>query len=272
VRAYRFILFILLLSAFGLFGVSATAGSILYAAIAGSSNFFGTIDTTTGVFTETTTQTPKLFGMGFNGNGTLYGTDSANSAGVYQITPQTGGLTPLGTVPDATVGSTVGSDGLIYSIGGGTSANFFTINPVTLAVHIINANLGFQTDGLAVFSGGVFYTDINSTNASDVLEAVDPVTGVAMPVGTGLGIPIFSGVNVNGVIYAAGTDGNLYTIDTAAGVATLDVAITGVSGNVDALAFNSTPEPSTGMLAGLGFVLAGTAAAIRSRRRLPRRS
>jgi hypothetical protein len=257
--------FILLLSAFGLFGALANAGSI-YAAIVGSSNFFGTIDTTTGVFTQITTQTPAIFGMGFTGNGTLYGTDDANPAGVYQITPASGALNSLGTVPDTTEGGTVGSDGLIYSVGSGANANFFTINPVTLVVNVINANLGFQSDGLAVFLGGVYYTDINSAG-NDQLEAVNPVTGIATPVGTGLGVSIFSGVNVNGVIYGAGSDGNLYTIDTTTGIATLDVAITGVTGSVDALAFNSIPEPSTGMLAGLGFVLAGAAVGIRSRRR-----
>jgi hypothetical protein len=263
---------ILLLSAFVLFGVSANAGSI-FAAIAGSSNFFGTIDTTTGVFSNIATQPATVFGMGFNGNGTLYGTDDASpSAGVYQIDPGTGALNPLGTVPDTTEGGTVGSDGLIYSVGAGGNANFFTIDPVTLVVHIINDNLGFQSDGLAVFLDGIFYTDILSSDGNDQLEAVDPVTGIATPVGTGLGVFIFSGVNVNGVIYAAGGDGNLYTINTATGIATLDVAITGVIGNVDALAFNSIPEPSTGMLASLGFVLAGAAVAIRSRRRRARRS
>jgi hypothetical protein len=133
---------------------------------------------------------------------------------------------------------------------------------------MINFHLGFASDGLAVFANGTFYTDAN-VSGIDILEAVDPGTGIATAVGSGLeglGVGIFSGANADGTIYAGGNAGKLYTIDLSTGVATLDVAITGGSGDVDALAFE-TPEPSTAMLASLGIALAGLVSAIRRSRR-----
>jgi hypothetical protein len=213
-----------------------------------SGNLFGTLNTVTGLFTEIGVQGPNLFGMGFAPNGTLYGTDSAIPANVYTIDPATGSLATIGTSTLSIEGSTAGSDGLIYAVSGSfTNAEFFTINPSTLAQHVINPALGFGTDGLAVFSGTTFYTDkINGAGTNDdLLEAINSITGVATPIGTGLGTEIFSGVDVDGVVYGAGADGNLYTINLTTGVATLDVHISGVAGAVDALAFRPVPEPSS---------------------------
>jgi hypothetical protein len=258
----------LLLLCTGLFATSVS-GEMLYAVLAGSPNSFGTVNTTTGVFTLIGAQTTNLFGMGFAPNGTLYATDDAliPGAGVWEVDPFSGGLTSLGSVSDSTDGSTVGSDGLIYAVDQNpTSAEFYTIDPNTLAVNMINSSLGFESDGLAVFANGTFYTDAVN-GESDILEAVDPSTGIATPVGSGLGVELFSGVNVNGTIYGAGGNGNLYTIDLNTGVATMDVAITGGSGDVDALAFSSAPEPSTAALAGCGIALAGLVSMIRRSRR-----
>jgi len=257
---------ILLLLCTGLFGMS-TSGATLYAVLAGSPNIFGTVDTITGVFDPIGPETHTLFGMGFAPNGTLYGTDDSNPAEVYQVDPFSGIPTDLGHSSDSAIGSTVGSDGLLYAVDqNGPGAAFYTIDPNTLAVHVINPDLGFISDGLAVFANGIFYTDA-LIGGTDVLEAVDPGTGHATAIGSGFDVGIFAGANVDGTIYAGSNTGYLYTIDTATGAAAQAFKITGGSGDVDALAFNSAPEPSTSVLASLGIALAGLVSAIRRSRR-----
>jgi hypothetical protein len=243
----------------GLF-VTSASGDTLYANLSDS---FGTLDPTTGVFTPLGTS-PSIFGMGFAPDGTLYATDSATPAGVYQVDPLSGNLTSLGSlISDSATGSTVGSDGLIYAVSADPNAIFFTIDPTTLAENVINSGFAFSSDGLAVFANGTFYTDAIG-GGNDVLEAVDPVTGVATQIGTGMGVQIFAGANVNGTIYGGAADGNLYSIEPSTGLATFDATITGSSGDVFALA--SVPEPSTAMLAGAGIALIGLVFTVRRRR------
>lgn len=237
-----------------LFGglIAATASADTLYAVFGyaRTNTYGTLDTVTGDFTPISSQGPQLFGMGFAPNGNLYGTDNVVPAGVYQIDPLTGALTNLGSSTDSVVGSTVGSDGLIYAASQASNADFFTIDPNTLATNIISS-LGFTSNGLAVFANGFFYTDNLNT---DTLERVDPITGIATVIGTGLGVQIISAVNANGTIYGGSFDGNLYTIDLSTGVATLDVAINGANGGLlNALAFTAVPEPSTFLLGGIAL-------------------
>ncbi len=252
---------VFLLLCAGLFAVSAP-GATLYAVLAGSPNIFGTVDTGTGAFNPIGPQTPTLFGMGFAPNGTLYGTDGLPDAEVYQVDRFSGNAVPLGQTSDSTIGSTVGSDGLIYAVNAQSNAAFYTIDPTTRAVNPIS-HLGFASDGLAVFDNGTFYTDAN-IGGIDFLVAVDPGTGSATQIpGSGLGVAIFDGANVDGTIYAGGSTG-LYTIDPTTGVATSVATFTG--GGVNALAFNSAPEPSTAVLAGLGIALVGLVFAIRRSR------
>jgi PEP-CTERM motif len=237
-----------------LMAVTASADSVYAVFDNGGANSYGSLDTATGVFTPIGAQTPNLFGMGFATNGNMYGTDSQNpNAGVYQIDPLTGNLTSLGASTNSTVGSTVGNNGLIYAVSNDSNAIFYTIDPGTLNTNIINT-LGFQSDGLALFANGLFYTDVLGAGM-DSLVSVDPSTGIATVIGTGMGVQIYTGTNVNGTIYGGNNLGNLYTIDLTTGVATLVTAITGAGGNLDALAFNNNavPEPSTLLLGGIAL-------------------
>ncbi|HEV1285361.1 MAG TPA: hypothetical protein VNU44_08625 [Bryobacteraceae bacterium] len=241
-----------LLSCTVLIAATASAATVYAVFDDAGTNTYGTLDMGTGVFSPIATQTPNLYGMGFAPNGNLYGTDSATNAGVYQVDPLTGNLTNLGTSTNSVIGSTVGSDGLIYAVSQDSNGIFYTINPTTVATNVINT-FGFQSDGLSVFADGIFYTDLMGPT-DDTLEAVDPITGVATAVGTGLGVQIFAGVDVNGTIYGGDGAGNLYTINLSSGVATLVAAVTGATGGLDALAFQPVPEPPTASLAGIAFV------------------
>ncbi len=263
----------LLLACSGLPAISVS-GATLYA-VSFSDNDFGTLDSTTGIFSPIALgQTPSLDGMGFTSGGAMYATDTAN--GVYQVDPETGGLTTLSSsIAYSATGSTVGPDGLIYAVDGSTSAVFYSINPISLVVKVISAGLGFSSgsDGLAVFASGpctggiCFYTDTYGGAGGDTLEAVDPVTGGVSAIGGfGAGINIYAGADANGTVYGVGPDSNLYTLNTTTGVATAAVTITGDNPPWFALAFE-TPEPSTEMLVGLGLGLAGLASAVRRWRR-----
>jgi len=239
-------------------------GSTLY--LTGSSKEFGTLDTTTGVFTPiNTVQTSLIFGMGFTSGGTLYGTGSNIPATVYQINQANGNLTSVGTAGSSATGSTVRSaNGLIYTVSQDSNSKFYSFDPTTLTSTPISAGLGFQSDGLAVFDSGQFYTDRFVSSGHDALERVDPSTGIATAVGTGLGFSIYAGALSGTTLYAVGPGGGtpaLYTIDTTTGVATKVSNITGMARGAApySLAFDngpantSTPEPSTVSLAALSL-------------------
>ncbi len=248
-------------------------GSTLY--LTDSSREFGTLDTTTGVFTVISTQGVLLFGMGFSSGGTLYGTGSNSPATVYQVNTTTGFPTSIGMAGSSATGSTVlATDGLIYAVSQDSSARFYSFDPATLTSSTISSGLGFESDGLAVFDTGQFYTDRFNASNSDTLERVNPSTGIATAVGTGLGFNIYAGALAGTTLYGVGPGGGtpaLYTIDITTGVATKVSNITGMASGAApySLAFDngpantSTPEPSTVSLAALSLV----AGVVLSRRR-----
>jgi hypothetical protein len=253
-----------LLSAACLLAASAHSATILAVTTRDATNQYGSLETRTGVFTFSTTQWETLFGISFAPNGDMFGTSSTTpSAGVYRITQGTGSLALLGFVSDSTAGSTIGSDGLVIAESQVASATFLTIEPSILAVTVVNSGLDLASDGLAFFANGFFYTD-GLSGANDTLESVNPVIGVAMLVGTGLGTDLYCAANINGIIYAAGGGGNLYTISASTRLPTLIHPITSDQiGRVDSLSLQATPEPTAGVFGGLGFVLAGAVSAIR---------
>ena len=252
-------------------------GSTLY--LTDSSKEFGTLDTTTGVFTPITTlQTSLLYGMGFTSGGTLYGTGSNSPATVYQINEANGALTSVGTASSSAGGSTVlTTDGLIYAVSQSSNSSFYSFDPTLLTSTTISAGLGFQSDGLAVFDGGQFYTDRFVSSGHDTLERIDPSTGIPTAVGTGLGFNIYAGALAGTTLYGVGPGGGtpaLYTIDTTTGVATKVSNITGMALGAApySLAFDngpansSVPEPSTVSLAALSLVAGLVLSRRRSRR------
>ena len=234
-----------------------------------SSKEFGTLDTATGVFTPINTlQTSLLFGMGFTSAGTLYGTVSnppTALATVYQINQANGDLTSIATASSSATGSTVRStDGLIYAVSEALNSSFYSFDPTSLISTTISAGLGFESDGLAVFDGGQFYTDRFVSAGHATLERIDPSTGIATAVGTGLGFEIYAGALAGTTLYGVGPGGGtpaLYTIDITTGVATKVSNITGMARGAApySLAFDngpantSTPEPSTVSLAALSL-------------------
>lgn len=231
-----------------------------------SNSEFGTLDLTTAVFTKIADQSDVVFGMGFTPDGTLY---APTGNVVYRVNPSTGNLTKLGTVGPSATGSTTGSDGLIYAISFGPSSAFYTINPAGLATHTINGATGFDSDGLAAFHGGQFYSSaITGDTTPDVLERIDPVSGLVTQIGTSLGFQALAGGDVNGILYGVGEDGasgapGLYTIDTSSGVGTLVGTITGMAANSTPWSFaaplSGVPEPASGVLALVGLLAAACA-------------
>lgn len=160
----------------------------------------------------------------------------------------------LGTYTPGALGSTVGPNGFIYAVTFDlANSAFFAINPADVTTHIINSSLGFPSDGLAVFGSGQFYTG-TANFPNDVLERIDPSTGKATAVGTGMGgFTAYAGATFGTTLYAVGLDssGNsaLFTIDTKTDAGSLVSEITGLAPDAYpfSLAYNnsSVPEPGT---------------------------
>lgn len=214
-------------------GLSAFATSAYMTDSAGQ---FGELNLTTGAFTPIGTQPVQISGMGFAPNGTMYASGfTLNSEnGLFQVNPTTGGLTLLGTFTPGALGSTVGPNGLIYAVTFDlANSAFFTINPANVTTHIINSSLGFPSDGLAAFDNGQFYTG-TANFPNDVLERIDPSTGKATAVGTGMGgFTAYAGATVGTTMYAVGLDslGNsaLFTLNTNTGVGSFVSQVTGLA-------------------------------------------
>lgn len=241
-------------SILAIFGLATPAWSGTIYAV-DSNHAFGTMDTSTGVFSTIATQSQSLFSMGFAPNGTLYGIDSSTHPHLYTIDPGTGALTDQGATGLGTgvLAGTVGPDGLYYGIT--FTRSLFSMDPVTLQSHVIAAGF-IPTFGALAFANGQLYNW--ATSLSNQLELVDRVTGSETPIGS----PEPGGNTVaaawDGTTLWAETDTNkLYSVDPATGVATFQANVTGTNFTIEAFATplpqaaNAAPEPGTAWLLGI---------------------
>jgi hypothetical protein len=158
------------------------------------------------------------------------------------------------------------------------SGQLYTYNPATKSTVMIGSGIGFKINGLTAFApNGTFFTDRQDPDPNgwnDVLAQVNLSTGVATPIGTGMGVPIFAGVFVNGTLYGFGpgpgplfNTPSIYTINTTTGAATFAGGITGLApgDSVSAAGIQQAtaiPEPSTLACALIG-ALSACAAGVR---------
>lgn len=262
------------------FAVAFTAllpvsGASTYA-VDGSNNF-GSLDPTSGVFSLVggTGASAQIFGMGFDGFGAgapLYAIDT--NGVVYTINTSTGVATQQFTTGLSVLGATVDPNGIMDVVVANATLTNSWLATVDLASQTItqqfNSNqFGFESDGVAVLDNGVLYTDSSGGGilGADVLYSVDLTTGTATKVGagnTGFGhTSIFTGVDVNGTVYAGGESdtiasepsGEIYSLNLATGLATPVTASTDINGWFAFAEVESTPEPSAAVLAGLGLLI-----------------
>lgn len=239
----------------------ARAGDItVFATASGTSNsIFGTLDLTTGQFTEIASLSEHLQSLTGGPNGLLYGSDQ-NTGELYQITT-TGVATQFGSVQMQGVLEGLAYDGLatgFYGVHSVYGVDYFVqiasdgnkiITPFNLPTQ------EYASGSLAYAPNGSLY--LNSvTGGTARLYQVDIAGQVINQVGAGLGSNALAIGTANGQLYgvdtiqAAGGNSsiNIYTVDTATGVATATgVHVTGLSSGytIDTIAALSVPEPGT---------------------------
>ncbi len=247
---------------FVLFSVASVQATIYVTADNGTTNLFGTLDITTGQFTEINTTSPLFYAMTTGPGGQIYGAD-ANSGGLFTISPS-GVTTPFGTVtaPDVFQGlaysaastnffaDNVGMTSVdLYSIAGnGNSSSSFTPGTLSPIPGIFpTGNLAFGPDGKLYYN---FSADQgNATNSQ--LYTVDTSTGALTAVGTGLGTTILTmfsdGKNLYGIDTFDTSGLGIFSINTTNGVATQISIVTGLPSSNDYFLDTATfSAPDTG--------------------------
>ncbi len=251
------------LVAFVLFSAASAQATIYVTADNGTGpNLFGSLDITTGQFTQINTTSPLFFAMTTGPGGQIYGAD-ANSGGLLKISPS-GGTTPFGSVtaPDAFYGLAYSAasgnffaDNLdpanvtLYSIAGdGNSSSSFTPGTLSPAPGIApTGNLAFGPDGKLYYN---YSTDtINATNSQ--LYTVDTSTALLTPVGIGLGTEILTLFSDAGTLYGIDTFDTsgigIFSINTTTGLATQISTVTGLPSSNDYFLDTATASaPDTG--------------------------
>jgi hypothetical protein len=241
---------------------SARADNIAYMI---TTNQFGTIDLSTGVFTDIGSLGQLLSGLGDVG-GNLYGGVDVGDT-LYEVNQATGALTAVGTgsITYAAFGSTLSG---LYAFGvWDGSRDLYSINPATGAATLIGptgVSKNAISVGMSSGSGALYFT-----NDSD-LYSLNTTTGAATLIGN-TGVSAFGAlVSEGGVLYGGSyPDSDVYTLNTTTGAATLVTGTSVESGAFWGLApdplTTATPEPSSFLLLGSG--LAGLAGMIRRKLR-----
>ena len=182
------------------------------------------------------------------GMAALIGLSDGSPGTLYSIDPGTGAATPIVTMSGGSLTSLVGLEvlnGTIYAtdVLENGPYSFGTIDPTTGVFTALNDQGGSANwHGLAanVAANLLYSVDLNNSNS---LVTVTP-DGLTITVigATGADIRGLAYDDANGILYGADY-GNLYTIDTTTGVATL-VGATGLDDGTPGLAF----DPVTGIL------------------------
>ncbi len=234
-----------------------------------SSNQFGVINLSTGVFTQTGTTSFAFGALAEIGN-TLY-TGGDNE--FYSVSG-TGATTSIGP-------SSLGGDGFYWDLGSTANTVYGLDSNSTL--YSINTSTGASTSigGTGISQTGTFALSTGSSTLyasyGGELYTVNTTTGALTAVGsTGLSTTGGAGFDalatVNGVLYGIYTDetngGSLYSINTSTGSPTF---ITNVSGGADyPYGLAATPEPGSLGLSALSLVLLLVGSAAYRRAKAPK--
>lgn len=225
-----------------------------------SSSIFGTLDLTTGQFTEIDSLSEHLQSLTAGPGGLLYGSDQ-NTGDLYSVTT-TGVATRFGSAQMlgalwglAYAGSSTGFYGVhTYD----SEAYFVQVAPdgnrITTPFNL-SATPTYNSGDLAYGPNGNLY--LNSVDSTAQLYQVNVAAGTLTAVGTGLGLPGTHSLalgTANGQLYgvdtiqAAGGSSpiDIYTVNTTTGAATATgVHVTGLASGYTIDTIASVPEPGT---------------------------
>ena len=250
-----------------LFAASASAGPLVYVVTFGGQ--FGTVDSTTGAFTQIgpTTSDP-LGGLVAGPNGWLLGVSYGGN--LDSVNPATGAISVIGATglgPSlATAAFATGElNGTVYETDG--SNNLYTVNTTTGIASLIGAtgippcpsvtdpdDIG---DEALFAAGGELYATFDAFNAitSAVVDApelyqINPTTGAATLIGpTAFGMD--AALQLNGTVYGFTAANTVLSLNLANGSTTF---VTNYDANaLDITGAAPTPEPGSSALIGVGI-------------------
>jgi hypothetical protein len=251
------------------FGLQFSARADL--AYMSSDGGFGTIDLTTGIYTQTSTTnvgatTVDLAGLG-EINNTLYGVPYAEFPGtLYTIDPSSGSLTAVGP-PGTNSGDEFSAFGStltgLYAIGAG---DLYSINSTTgVATDIGATGLSLGGDySLSTNSSILYFADDSPPGDAPSLYTLNTSTGAATLLGT-TGDAEFGALLLDGSTLYGGRSNfpaaQLDTLSTSDGSVTAGPLLTGTTEGFGGLAPipapTAVPEPSSFSLLLLGGLSAG---------------
>ena len=195
---------------------AATAQSNTVYAIT-EAGVFGTLNLTSGAFTELGNSGVTLAGLGAFGGAVYGGVD--NGSTLYQVNLSNGNLTGIGAASFnyADFGSTTSS---LYGTSFASNGhNLYSINAGNGSATLIGP-IGLPACYCAMSSGGSTLYFASDTGSGSVLYSLNTTTGAATPIGnTGVN-EIDSMIVTSGVLYANTVAGALYTLNTSTGTAT----------------------------------------------------
>jgi hypothetical protein len=253
----------LLLALFVLVAVTADASAAPFSYVTTSSGQFGTVDLSSGAFSQIGIQGPAPFtGIATGADGTIYGMDASNR--LVTIDPTTGAT------------AVVGPSGVGFAVFGGLASGglygldinnkLYSVSVTTGAATLVGATgiptlaLHGYANSLAGNGSTLYYTEERGSPGAlaSTLFALDPATGTATTIGlTGIH-DIVGSVFDNGGLYgftspflSSSTIPSIWSLDTSTGAATfvhtLDPAAAPVFGGTP------VPEPSSLLLLVSGF-------------------
>jgi hypothetical protein len=205
--------------------------SPVFITVSADNGRFGTLDLSTGIFTQTGTTIPSIVNcMTRVGTGTLLGTDQ--NASLRSVNPADGSSSLIGNSGAGLYGIAERSDGQLFGVSyHNIAASLYTINPTNGSATLIGP-LGVGTHWYNVAmddAGTLFMADAPGRGSNSNLYTVDTTTGIATlvgPIGTGGNtMSIDSLVFVEGVLY-----GFIDNFNVTAGLAQFIVTIDPVTG------------------------------------------
>jgi len=243
---------------------SSSAAPIVY--VADLQNDFGTLDLSTGAFTQIGTLNlpagDAIYGMGFGPDGNLYGLDAQPDATLWEINPATADVTEVGTTDQSAAGATTDAAGTMFALSQDINANYFTLTPPSTTTNVVGAT-GYSAGGLTAVTpdGSAFYITVPSNTSPNYdLASVNVSNGDVTDIGS-TGYTPDAGLFVDGTLYGFDTSSNaIVTLNTTTGagtyVATYDLPD---DENIVAAAVpTAVPEPaSIAVLAFAGVALLG---------------
>ena len=244
--------------------LAARADTIAYATIDYGS--FGTLDLTTGAYTNSFSLPGTLAGLGVD-NGKLYGA-LLNGSALYTINPATKTFTSVNTgITFYDFGSTLN---LLYAMN--ASGELYSINPQTNAVvNIGNVGLGSilqDYNNLSVNSATLYFANQNTSTNQSTLYSVNTSNAHLTTIGTLTNQQYTALLATNGTLYAVSQ--NINTYDVAGHTESAGFAITG-SGGQGAYGLAPDPVPAVPLPPSVALLLSGVSLMIFVVRRRPRR-